>query len=117
MEYDSQCLGSIRGGNVFKFGHEEDFDKIKKLLLKILSATDSLQQFCTKEGELADFSKEIANDSDKIKGIGRAFVGKILSIYFPEVFINIFGHQDLFLEKIYAEYKPETSGVELYLRK
>lgn len=116
LEWNSKCLGSIGGGSVYKFGYEEDFDKIKKLLIKILSAKNSIEQFYTPDGNLTSFSKEIVREAENLKGVARVFIGKILSIYFPEIFINIFGHQDLFLKKIYSDYKPETYGVELYLR-
>ena len=116
LEWNSKCLGSIGGGNVYKFGYEEDFDKIKALLIKILSAKNSIKQFYTITGELTSFSNEIIKDTENLKGVGRVFIGKVLSIYFSKIFISIFGHQDLFLEKIYYDYKPETDGVELYLR-
>jgi len=116
LEWNSKCLGSIGGGSVYKFGYEEDFDKIKKLLIKILSAKNSIEQFYTPDGDLTLFSREIIKEAENLKGVARVFIGKILSIYFPEIFVNIFGHQDLFLEKIYSDYKPETYGVELYLR-
>lgn len=116
LEYNSRCLGSIAGGNVFKFGYEEDFEKIKKLLVEILSANNSIDQFYTQGGELTQFSKKIINMTQDIKGIGRAFIGKVLSIYYSNVFFPIFGDQDLFLKKIYEDYKPETTGVELFLR-
>jgi len=116
LEWNSKYLGGIGGGSVYKFGYEEDFDKIKRLQIKILSAEDSIQQFYTADGDLTKFSKEIVEDADNLKGVARVFIGKVLSIYFPEIFINIFGHQDMFLEKIYSDYKPETYGVELYLR-
>ncbi len=116
LEWNSVCLGRIGGGSVYKFGYEDDFFKIKKLLIKILSTNNSIQQFYTQDGKLTGFSKEIIKDTVNLKGIGRAFIGKVLSVYFPDIFINIFGHQDLFLEKIYSDYKPETHGVELFLR-
>jgi hypothetical protein len=116
LEWNSKILGGIGGGSVYKFGYEEDFDKIKKLLVKIISASDSLEQFYTEGGDLSEFSKEIASIADGIKGVARVFIGKVLSIYFPEIFIKIFGHQDGFLEKIYIDYKPEYRKVELYLR-
>lgn len=116
LEWNSRCLGGIGGGSVYKFGYKEDFDKIKKLLIKILSAENKKQQFYTQEGDLTKFSKEIIKDADDIKGIARTCIGKTLSVYYPDIFINIFGDQDSFLEKIYSDYKPETYGVELYLR-
>ena len=116
LEWNSKCLGGIGGGSVYKFGYEEDFDKIKRLLIKLLSAENSIEQFYTPDGDLTKFSKEIIKDAENLKGVARTFIGKVLSIYSPKIFINIFGHQDIFLEKIYSDYKPETYGVELYLR-
>ncbi|MBT4334272.1 DUF91 domain-containing protein, partial [archaeon] len=54
--------------------------------------------------------------SDELKGVSRIFVGKVLSIYFPNYFIEIFGHQEFFLEKLYVDYKPQDYGVKLYLK-
>jgi len=116
LEWNSKCLGGIGGGSVYKFGYEEDFDKIKRLLIKLLSAENSIEQFYTPDGDLTKFSKEIIKDAENLKGVARTFIGKVLSIYSPKIFISIFGHQDIFLEKIYSDYKPETYGVELYLR-
>lgn len=116
LEWNSKFLGSIGGGSVYKFGYEKDFAEIKKLLIKILSAENSMEQFYTANGELNKFSKEIVIASDNIKGVGRAFIGKVLSVYFPDIFISIFGHQDELLGKIYSDYKPEYHGLELYLR-
>lgn len=116
LEWNSRFLGGIGGGSVYKFGYEQDFDKIKKYLVKIVSADNSIGQFYTSKGELTQFSQEIIKDSEDIKGVRRALVGKVLSIYFPEIFISIFGQQDAFLAKLYDDYRPETSGVELYLR-
>lgn len=116
LEWSSKILGSISGGSVYKFGYEQDFNKIKKLLVKIVSANNSIDQFYTPIGELTQFSQEIIKDSEEIKGVRRALVGKVLSIYFPKIFISLFGHQDIFLAKLYEDYRPETFGVELYLR-
>lgn len=116
LEWNSRCLGGIGGGSVYKFGYEDDFDRIKKFLIKILSADNSIQQFYKQDGDLTDFSKEIVKDADNLKGVARVFIGKVLSIYFPDIFINIFAHQDTFLEKIYSGFSPETYGIELYLR-
>jgi hypothetical protein len=116
LEWNSKCLGGIGGGSVYKFGYEEDFDRIKEVLIKILSAEESIQQFYTSEGDLTIFSKDIVNDIDNLKGVGRVFIGKILSIYFPSIFLRVFRHQDNFLKEIYSDYEPETFGVELYLR-
>lgn len=116
LEWNSRVLGGIGGGSVYKFGYDEDFVKIKKYLVKVLSGKDEIKQFYKDDGELTEFAKDIINDSEHIKGVGRAFIGKVLSIYYPETFINIFGHQDFFLEQIYEGFQAETYGVELFMR-
>lgn len=116
LEWNSKALGGIGGGSVYKFGYEEDFENIKKLLVKILSANESVDYFYASSGDLTDFSRDIVNGAENLKGVARAFLGKVLSIYFPNTFLTIYGHQDIFLEKIYIDYKPETYGIELYLR-
>lgn len=116
LEFRSGLLGKIGGGSVYKFGYEQDFEKIKNLLVKIASSKNSFSQFYTSDGNLTTFSREIVKDSRSIKGVGRAVVGKILSIYYPNIFIALFGRQDDFLSQLYDDYKPETTGVELYAR-
>ena len=116
LEWGSKFLGSIGGGSVYKFGYEKDFADIKKLLIKILSAENSMEQFYVAGGELTGFSEEGIGASHKLKGVSRALIGKVLSIYFPDLFINLFGDQDKLLAKIYSDYIPEYRGVELYLR-
>ncbi len=116
LEWNSQCLGSIRGGSVYKFGYQEDFGKIKDFILKIISANSRIDQFYTPSGDLTEFSKKLINEKGDLKGISRVLVGKILSIYYPEIFIPLFGDQDRFLKKLYRDYEPEDKGIELYLR-
>ena len=116
LEWNSQCLGSIRGGSVNKFGYQDDFDKIKKMLIKIVTTDKKIEHFYTESGDLTPFSNELVKDKTQLKGVSRALIGKVLSIYFPDIFIPIFGDQDRFLGKLYSDYKSETTGVELYLR-
>lgn len=40
----------------------------------------------------------------------------MLSIYFPDIFIPVFTHQDFFSEQILEDYQPESTGIELFLR-
>ncbi len=116
LEWNSKCLGGIGGGSVYKFGYEEDFDEIKKLLTTILSAGDAFDQFYAEDGELTRFSKEIIKKASGLKGVSRTLIGKVLAIYYPGTFLGIYVEQDRFLEEIYSDYKPEANGVDLYLR-
>ena len=115
LEWNSKELGGIGGGSVYKFGHVEDFNKIKKFVTELISANSDLKSFYINE-ELSDFSKKIIKKSLEIKGVSRVFVGKLLSIYFPKIFIPIYGHQELFLSQLYQDYKAEFFGVELFFK-
>lgn len=115
LEWNSKCLGGIGGGSVYKFGYEEDFNHLKKFIATIISAADSYETFYD-EANLTNFSAEIITQSKLLKGVKRAFVGKVLSIYFPDIFLSIFGHQEFYLERLFNDYNPEYTGVELYFR-
>lgn len=116
LEWHSKILGGIGGGSIYKFGYEKDFENIKKLLIKIVSAGESINTFYTTEGNLTKFSKDVIEEAERIKGVRRALIGKVLSIYFPNIFMGVYTDQDYFLGQIYSDYKPETTGIELYLR-
>jgi hypothetical protein len=115
LEWKTIRLGSIRGGSKYKFGYDKDYEKIKKLILQILDAKDEIKQFYNNDGTLSKFSKEIIRESTNLKGIGRAFIGKILAVYFPEIFIQTYIDQDNFLRLILEDYQIKSSGVRLFL--
>ncbi|MCD4771708.1 endonuclease NucS [archaeon] len=116
LEHKTQSWGSIRGGSNYKFGYYEDFLRVRSLILKIISLKDDLNIFYKKDGNLTEVSKEIIRDSNKLKGVGRALIGKILCIFFPETFIPLYSHQDKFLNLLYDNYSSNNYGVELFLR-
>jgi hypothetical protein len=117
LEWGTMELGSIRGGSVYKFGYEQDFEKIKNLILEILNFKDNISEFYNDDGSLTDSVQRLCEHTREIKGLksGRTSVGKLLSIYYPNSFVYIFTDQDLFLKKILSDYSPESIGIELFL--
>ena len=116
LEWKSKLLGGIGGGSVYKFGYEEDFEELKKFISMIISGKNKKETFYTNENNLTEFSEKIIKKSQKLKGVGRAYIGKVLSIYFSEIFLSIYGHQEFFLGKLFIDYKPEFNNVELYFQ-
>ena len=117
LEWDTIELGSIKGGSKYKYSYEEDFERIKALLIDLTGFDGEDQEFYGEEGQLTPEMEEICDRSRDINGFktGRTVLPKLLSIYYPEIFLPIFNDADRFLEKILVEYVPETTGLELYL--
>jgi hypothetical protein len=117
LEWKTRDIGSIRGGSNFKFGYERDFDRIKGFILYIVTLPNQAATFYGDSGTLTAISQEMVQRSKGLKGLktGRTAIGKILSIYFPEVFINIFVDQEHFLGKIYSDYEVESKGLDYFL--
>jgi hypothetical protein len=117
LEWGTLDLGSIKGGSKYKYGYEEDFDKIKNILLKIISLNNQYLEFYTQAGDITEILKKLCEESKTIKGLktGRTVLGKILSIYFPDIFFPIFNDQEHFLNIIYENYTSENLGLEQFL--
>jgi hypothetical protein len=116
LEWGTKLLGSIKGGSKYKYGYETDFEKIKKLLLKVVSI-DSKKAY-SENGLISNELKQIIELSKEINGFktGRTVIPKILSIYFPNIFLPIFNDQDRFIELLIINgLDTENSGLELYL--
>ena len=118
LEWATIPLGSIKGGSMAKYGAKEQFRDIKKLLVYLLGLSDAQSIFYYPDGELADASREMISQSQKVKGMksGRTVLGKLLSIYYPNTFIPFFNDQDYLLSKIIKDYSDESIGLEAYLR-
>ncbi len=118
LEWATSELGGIRGGSKYKFGYEEDFDRIKGFIYDLLTSDMQFDKVYRSNGDLNSHVDDLIKRTKEIKGIqtGRTSIGKILSIYFPETFINIFTDQEHFLNKLYNNYSPETKGLELYIK-
>ncbi len=115
LEWGTKKLGSIKGGSKYKYGYETDFPKIKKLLQKITSLdTNSLYN---NNGTLLTQLQQISKFSKEINGFktGRTVIPKLLSIYYPDIFLPIFNDQDHFLSKLLnSGFDTESTGLELY---
>lgn len=118
LEWDTKNLGGIRGGSKYKFGYEEDFKDIISLLLELLMFKDEMKSFYTQNGELNTRVLTIIEKTKIIKGFksGRSLTGKFLRMYYPKTFIQIFNHQEKFLNQILQNYTIEYIGLELFLR-
>lgn len=118
LEWATRELGSIKGGSIAKYGHKTQFPEIKELIISILNFKDETSSFYESDGQLTPTVKKVINMSLKIKGLsgGRMLLPKILSIYYPNTFIQTFSDQDHFLSKIIDNYSVEYRGLELYLR-
>lgn len=117
LEWATRPLGSIKGGSMAKYGPKEQFTQIKKLLIDLTSLKGNISDFYGNNGELTAVSKNLVSQSQKIGGMksGRTVIGKLLSIYYPNIFIPIFTEQDYILEAILKEYSVESVGLESYM--
>jgi len=116
LEWVTGRLGSIKGGTKYKYGYESDFTKIKSLFQKIISI-DSKNAY-QPDGTFSEELIQIAKLSKNINGFktGRTVIPKLLSMYYPEIFLNIFNDQDHFLSKLLASgFETENTGLDLYL--
>ncbi len=116
LEWGTRILGSIKGGSKYKYGYESDFLKIKSLIQKII-AIDSKNAY-NYDGTFSDNLTNIAKQSKNINGFktGRTVLPKLLSIYYPDIFLPIFNDQDHFLSKLLSSgMDTENTGLELYL--
>lgn len=116
LEWGTRKLGSIKGGSKYKYGYEADFSKIKSLLQNIISI-DSKNVYKT-DGSYSKDIEVIVAFSKEINGFktGRTVIPKLLSIYYPDIFLPIFNDQDHFLIKILnSGFESEKTGLDLYL--
>lgn len=116
LEWGTRSLGSIKGGSKYKYGYESDFRKIKSLLQKIISIDPA--NVYNADGTVTLQINTLVNLSKEINGFktGRTVLPKMLSIYFPEVFLPIFNDQDHFLYEILSSgAETENTGFALYL--
>lgn len=116
LEWGTRKLGSIKGGSKYKYGYETDFPKIKSLFHKIISI-DSNNVYKT-DGSYSKDLETIAALSKDINGFktGRTVIPKLLSIYYPDIFLPIFNDQDHFISKLLISgFETENTGLYLYL--
>lgn len=118
LEWGTILLGSIKGGSIAKYGPKEQFDGIKKLLIKLTSFSDDHSEFYKSNGNLSEASITLIADSLEIKGMksGRTVLGKLLSIYYPDTFIPFFNDQDYLLGKIVKDNSNDSTGLESYIK-
>lgn len=116
LEWGTKILGSIKGGSKYKYGYEIDFLKIKSLIQKVISI-DSNNAYQA-DGTFSNDLIQVAKLSKDINGFktGRTVIPKLLSIYYPDIFLPIFNDQDHFLSKLLLNgLDTENTGLDLYL--
>lgn len=116
LEWGTRILGSIKGGSKYKYGYETDFPKIKSLIQKVTSS-DSKNAYQA-DGTFSKDLIQIAKLSKDINGFktGRTVIPKLLSIYYPDIYLPIFNDQDHFISKLLAGgLETENTGLDLYL--
>ena len=115
LEWGTRPLGSIKGGSKYKYGYETDFPKIKSLLQKVISVDTS--NAYKPDGSPSNDLEQLISLSKEINGFktGRTVIPKLLSIYFPNIFLPIFNDQDRFLSFILVSgLDTENTGLALY---
>lgn len=115
LEWGTLSLGSIKGGSKYKYGYETDFPKIKSLLQKVISVDTS--NVYNLDGKLSSDLENIVKLSKEINGFktGRTVIPKLLSIYFPNIFLPIFNDQNRFLNFfLVSGFEKEKTGLALY---
>ena len=115
LEWGTKRLGSIKGGSKYKYGYETDFSKIKFLLQKVISVNTS--NAYESDGRPSNGLEKLVSLSKEINGFktGRTVIPKLLSIYFPSIFLPIFNDQDRFIDFILVNgCDTENTGLALY---
>ena len=104
-------------GGWFTHGENDNFNKIKEVLINLCSFEDKIESFYKTDNSLTDDIKNIIKQTKQIKGFksGVSLIGKTLRMYYPNTFIQIFNHQSHFLEKLIEDYKPNRLELELFL--
>lgn len=118
LEWGTIPLGSIKGGSMAKFGPQEQFEEIRDLLVDLTSFNDDVSEFYESGGKLTKTSKKLITRSQGIRGMksGRTVLGKLLSIYYPSMFIPLFTDQDYLLDLILKNYSADSTGLESYMK-
>lgn len=117
LEWATRPLGSIKGGSMAKYGPKDQFRLIKKLFVDLTNFKGNLSEFYDSNGELTKGAKNLVIQSKKIGGMktGRTVLGKLLSIYYPDIFIPFFTDQDYLLKAILKDYFEESDGLESFM--
>jgi len=118
LEWATRPLGSIKGGSMAKYGPKDQFQQIKKLLIDLTNLKGGITDFYDNSSELTKEAKNLVLQSQKIGGMksGRTVLGKLLSIYYPNIFIPIFTEQDYLLEASLKDYFEESVGLESFMK-
>jgi hypothetical protein len=103
VEWKTKELGKIQGARADKFGLYYDKKTQKyKFLKKFANANSALSSLKIEISNLIQFARSASLKDIKSVRLSPMFKGKILFLYYPDRFINIFseGHVDYFIDNI-----------------
>ncbi|MDI9309136.1 MAG: endonuclease NucS [Limnohabitans sp.] len=116
LENTTKILGDITGGLFNKFGEEYEFSKIKALFQKIIWL-DKTKAY-NADGDISTDLETVVLLTKDIDGMAtdKTVIPKLLSIFFPDVFLPVFNQQELFLKKILKDQEfSEKTGLANYV--
>jgi len=117
VETKTSCLGSIRGARAFRFGvYFGKTDSDPNLKWRWLNWTnENFETIRNALTNLYDAGEHRDIETIKLNPISPMFKGKILSLYFPDRYLNIFSEPLLhhFLNKLSIPYDPKGDPVDL----
>ena len=103
VEWKTKELGKMQGARADKFGlYCDKKTQEYKFLKKFANANRALSSLKTEISNLIQFARSASLKDIKSVKLSPMFKGKILFLYYPDRFINIFseGHVDYFIDNI-----------------
>ena len=103
VEWTTIELGKMQGARADKFGlYCDKKTQEYKFLKEFANANSALSSLKTKISNLIQFARSASLEDIKNVKLSPMFKGKILFLYYPDRFINIFseGHADYFIDNI-----------------
>ena len=103
LEWKTEELGKMQGARADKFGLYCDKETQEyKFLKKFANANRALSSLKTEISDLIQFARSASLKDIKSVKLSPMFKGKILFLYYPDRFINIFseGHVDYFIDNL-----------------
>lgn len=103
LEWETEELGKMQGARADKFGlYCDKKTQEYKFLKKFANANRALSSLKTEISNLIQFGESASLEEIKSVKLSPMFKGKILFLYYPDRFINLFseGHVDYFIGKL-----------------
>jgi len=114
LEWETEELGKMQGATADKFGLYCDKETQKyKFLKEFANENRALSSLKTEISNLIQFARSASLKDIKNVKLSPMFKGKILFLYYPDRFINIFseGHVDYFIGNLGLPIDDSTIGL------